>query len=417
LYFLAYTDSVAKAIIIGAGPAGTVAGILLARAGFVVELIEQQVFPRGKVCGECLSGVGMDVLERAGLLGAMVSERPAELVRSLLHPTDGPMIEVPLPRASMGISRLRMDTILLDSAVNAGVRVHQPARCEAIETTPVTRASRPCVNSLDVEQIPFQLHSDQHGLEARVTVARSAGPSVRWRNLQTNELADVQADWILVGDGKGSLLSTPRKATGDLGIKTHFANVNGPRDAIELFAGQGNYGGLAAVENNRWNAAFSVPALMVKKYAGDLQAMFDDIVIGNPSLGQRLAGAKRIGPWLASPLPRFAVSGSWQPRVIPIGNAAAALEPVGGEGMGLAMRSAELAASAIVQADRTGDHRSVQTLPGVFNELWALRRTVCRSIAMMFSSERVANAVAPLIEANLKIPETLMRLAGKAGGS
>ena len=43
------------ALIIGAGPAGSSAAILLATAGWSVALIEKQAFPRRKVCGECVA--------------------------------------------------------------------------------------------------------------------------------------------------------------------------------------------------------------------------------------------------------------------------------------------------------------------------------------------------------------------------
>jgi len=364
--------------IIGAGPAGSLAAILLARAGFAVDLIEQHGFPRDKVCGECLSGVGIDVLGRAAMAPTFEAEGPSVLRRSLLHPVDGPAIEVPLPRASMGISRLRMDVILLDAAVAAGARLHQPARCESITAEPTV---------------------------------------VRWRELTTNRLHENRPDWAIVADGKGALVPGNRKATGDLGIKTHFTDLSGPRDAIELFAGRGHYGGIAAVEGDRWNAAFSVPAALVRQHAGDLQSVFDQITAGNPMLRDRMKWARRTGPWLASPLPRFAVSKDWRPQVIPVGNAAAALEPVGGEGMGLALRSAELAAEAIIQAEHFREGRLVRNLPRAYANLWQVRRTVCRGIAMMFSSEHVGDAVAPLVEANARIPAALLRLAGKAASS
>ena len=41
--------------IIGAGPAGSVAAIALARLNWRVTLVEQHDFPRDKVCGECVS--------------------------------------------------------------------------------------------------------------------------------------------------------------------------------------------------------------------------------------------------------------------------------------------------------------------------------------------------------------------------
>jgi hypothetical protein len=85
--------------------------------------------------------------------------------------------------------------------------------------------------------------------------------------------------------------------------------------------------------------------------------------------------------------------------------------------MGLALRSAELAAEAIIQAEHFGEGRLMRNLPKAYANLWQVRRTVCRGIAMMFSSEHVGDAVAPLVEANARIPAALLRLAGKAASS
>jgi 2-polyprenyl-6-methoxyphenol hydroxylase-like FAD-dependent oxidoreductase len=372
---------VPSALIIGGGPAGSLAGLLLARAGFDVALFEQHAFPRDKVCGECLSAMGIDVLGRAGVCDVLRELEPALLRRSLLHPLNGPTIELALPRTMWGMTRWAMDAALLDAAVAAGVQLHQPARCERIVPASQTEPRRPA--------------------------------SILWRELRTNITTETFADWIFVADGKGSLLGRSPAATGDLGIKTHFENVNGPRDAIELFAGRGHYGGLAAVEGHRWNAAFSIPAERVRRHGGgDLQKLFDAVTGEIPSLGQRLAGARRVSPWLASPLPRFAVAHRWPERVIPLGNAAAALEPVGGEGMGLALRSAELAAAAVIAAGH-GDMSPVQKLPQQFSQLWKTRRMVCRAIAKLFSNPSMADAIAPLMAANPGIPATVMRWAGK----
>src|SRR3954463_4035160 len=55
------------AIIIGAGPAGSSAAILLARAGWSVALIEKQAFPRRKVCGECIAASNLPLLDALGI--------------------------------------------------------------------------------------------------------------------------------------------------------------------------------------------------------------------------------------------------------------------------------------------------------------------------------------------------------------
>ncbi|MCA1852304.1 MAG: FAD-dependent oxidoreductase, partial [Beggiatoa sp.] len=60
-------------IVIGAGPAGSSAARLLARAGRSVLLVDKSSFPRYKVCGSCLNGRVLSALEAVGL-GALVEE-------------------------------------------------------------------------------------------------------------------------------------------------------------------------------------------------------------------------------------------------------------------------------------------------------------------------------------------------------
>ncbi len=384
----------ASAIIIGGGPAGSLAGLLLARAGFSVRLLEQHAFPRDKVCGECLSALGIDVLERAGVSSKLEPLSPVRLTRTLLHPLDGPTIEVPLPRVMWGLTRHAMDLALLNAAVVAGVTLLQPARCERV-----------IWNQMSEDGVDAPKPETQTG--------RRNNPSVVWRDLKTNSVVKTSADWVIVADGKGSFLGRPAVSSGDLGIKTHFKNVNGPRDAIELFAGYGHYGGFAAVESGRWNAAFSVPSDRVRASGGDIQKLFDQITRQIPSLSERLRGATRSGAWLASPLPRAPVSKRWPVGVIPLGNAAAALEPVGGEGMGLALRSAELAVEAILESETRGNRAPIEDLPAAFNQLWHTRRAVCRGIARLFSNPAMADAVSPIMANYPGIPAAVMRWAGK----
>ena len=54
-------------IVVGAGPAGASAAHFLARAGMDVLLVDQEVFPREKVCGDGLASRALTMLERMGL--------------------------------------------------------------------------------------------------------------------------------------------------------------------------------------------------------------------------------------------------------------------------------------------------------------------------------------------------------------
>jgi flavin-dependent dehydrogenase len=353
--------------IIGAGPAGSTAALLLARAGWEVTVLEQSRFPRDKVCGECLSALGFDVMTRLGLAHDLARLGAVRLDRCEIHARAGRSLLVELPRPMWGLSRHALDGLLLEAARGAGAVVRQPVRCESL------------------------------------TTADAARPVLRARDLTSNRVEMLTPSHVIVADGKASFATDPPPPTGDFGIKTHLENVDGPRDRIELFGVRGSYGGLAAVEAGRWNAAFSVPAARLKAARGDLDALFAELCSENRGLRERLAGARRVGPWFASPLPRFAVRNHWPANVTPVGNAAAALEPIGGEGMGLAMRSAELAAARLVVR---GDDTDRTSLAGAYRRLWAARRIACRAAAVAVSSR----AADRLLDAG-RPPDSVMRIA------
>ena len=174
-------------------------------------------------------------------------------------------------------------------------------------------------------------------------------------------------------------------------MKAHFENLDAPRDAIELFGVTGHYGGVAAIEGGRWNVAFSVPKQRVATCAGNIDSIFAEMLSENRSLHQRFGLARRMSSWLTSPLPRFAPPRGLSGNTIPIGNAAAAIEPIGGEGMGLAMRSAEIAAEMLLGS------RDTLRLTRSFQTLWRSRRFGCRAAAMIVARPRMMNFLSPTI--------------------
>ena len=364
----AYNLEMSTVTIIGAGPAGATAAILLARRGWDVTLIEQHKFPRDKVCGECLSALGIEVLERHGLAGVLRKLGPVELTNTTLVAPDGTEATVALPQAMWGLSRLAMDQALVQEATRAGVAMMQPARVESLD--PVS-------------------------LECVV------------RDLITNELHTLRSDYVLVADGKAAMGVAKPGRTSDLGVKAHFAGVEDHPDRITLFGVRGHYVGLAPIEDARWNVAMSVPASRVAECRGDFDAFLDRLRGENAGLNQRFANARRVSDWLAAPLPRFAVANDWPARIIPIGNAAAALEPIGGEGMGLAICSAELAAIELSAG------KDAARLRGAFKKLWRLRRSSCRFAAMAMSHPAIAGMAVRTVSANSALGRASLKLVGK----
>ncbi|MEO6437325.1 MAG: FAD-dependent oxidoreductase [Tepidisphaeraceae bacterium] len=361
--------------IIGAGPAGSIAAIMLARGGWDVTLIEQHRFPRDKVCGECVSAMGIDVLERLHLASAIRELSPAMLNSNALVAPSGAQTVIPLPLPMWGVSRSAMDATLLIEARRAGAHILQPARVERLERGVVTV-----------------------------------------RDLITNVVRHIRPGRIILADGKAALGRERPPPTGDFGVKAHFTGVADRTGTIALFGVEGHYVGLAPIEGGRWNLAMSVPENRLRAFGGRLDALFEQCMSENAGLARRFRTAARVSDWLVAPLPRFPLrfpeptpARPVSPTgIIAIGNAAAALEPIGGEGMGLAMRSAELAAGALLARGEVSD------LPRNFARLWRVRRGSCRLVARLMSRPDIADNIVALAGSNQRLGRIVMACMGKA---
>ncbi|WP_184220970.1 NAD(P)/FAD-dependent oxidoreductase [Granulicella aggregans] len=109
-----------EVLVVGGGVAGCAASIALARKGQSVTLIERELTPRHKVCGEFLSGEALEDLHALGIDVASLGAVPLNHVRlaASRHAAEAPL---PFPAASL--TRKALDTALIAAAVAAGVRV------------------------------------------------------------------------------------------------------------------------------------------------------------------------------------------------------------------------------------------------------------------------------------------------------
>ncbi len=110
------------AVIVGAGPAGSIAALQLAAKGHDVLLVDKRAFPREKVCGDGLIPDTLASLRRCGLFDAVRSHAYATTSVSVYSPSQ---IRIDLPGEFLTIRREHFDTILLDGALARGAAFHR----------------------------------------------------------------------------------------------------------------------------------------------------------------------------------------------------------------------------------------------------------------------------------------------------
>ena len=110
------------ALVVGAGPAGSAAALVLARGGARVALVDKVAFPRDKACGDLIGPRGVQVLSDldipvpgARAVGDMIVVGP-----------NGWPVRLPAlpghtyPRRALAVPRDRFDAMLRDAAIDAG---------------------------------------------------------------------------------------------------------------------------------------------------------------------------------------------------------------------------------------------------------------------------------------------------------
>jgi flavin-dependent dehydrogenase len=355
------------AVIVGGGPAGSAAAILLARVGWAVVVCERQAFPRRKVCGEYVSATNLSLLDHLGV-GAAFRDGAGPEVRRVGLFTGPTCLEAPLPRPGTAgefgraLCRERLDALLLDEAKAHGVDIRQP--CSVLD---------------------FRWHND--------------GVICSAKNLATGRTEEVAARLLIAAHGSwnaGALPTQPprrRPAPGDLlGFKAHFLHSQLPDDLMPLIAFPGGYGGMVHGDNGRVSLSCCVRrdrlVALRRRFPGEagdaVQRSLEEMCRG---VREALAGAQRDGDWLsagpiqpgirlveqASKLAKTTASLAARPadRLFRIGNAAGEAHPVVAEGISMAMQSAWLLAERLIAWRESGaDAAQLPHLGHTYADVW-----------------------------------------------
>ncbi|MET0269030.1 MAG: FAD-dependent monooxygenase [Sphingomonas sp.] len=324
-----------RPLIVGGGPAGAAAAIGLARAGHPALLIERTRAPPDVVCGGFLGWDALAALRGLGLDPAALGARAIGRLRLVAGDR---VAEAALPRPAAGLSRHALDAALLAQAEAAG-----------------------------------------NGIERGVNV-RTATAGV----LRTADGATLAPDALFLATGKHELrgLARPRGAAPSVGLRTRLDPT--PRLAadlagmVELHLFDRGYAGLLVQDDGAINLCLSVDA---SRLSDGTAALLADLARDAPRLLGRIAAARDAPAWSAI----AGVPYGWRARetddgVFRLGDQAAVIASLAGDGVAIALHSGTIAARAYAARGPAGAAR-YQT---------AFARTAARPLALAGAVRRMA---------------------------
>ncbi|MDE3155751.1 MAG: FAD-dependent monooxygenase [Acidobacteriota bacterium] len=315
----------ADVLIAGAGPAGAVAATLLARAGARVLVVDRARFPRDKLCGDTLNpgtlatlrrlGIDPDPIETAGLRvdGMVVTGETGVRVAGAY----------PAPLHGRALTRRDVDAWLVAEARAAGAQVEEGVTVRRATVDPATGR---------VGGLVIATAQGARVLRAPVTIA-----------------ADGRHSAVAFGLGLARHPVAPRRWA----VGGYFEQVDGLSAFGEMHVRRRHYLGIAPVPGGLANVcAVLAPGAGTPfdGLFGDPARLIETAVRADPVVAARFARARAVAPPVV--LGPLAVVSAGRPPdgLLIAGDAAGFVDPMTGDGLHFAVRGADLAAQAALEA-------------------------------------------------------------------
>ena len=320
-----------QALVIGGGPAGATAALLLAKAGWRVILVERSEFPRQKVCGEFLSATNLPLLDHLGigdvfrtLAGPEVHEVALYLGTATIRAAM-PSVRDARGKWGRALSREILDTILLNQAQNAGVEVRQPWSV-------------------------VHFSQDHDGYLCEVQNRRT----LERHHIRATVIVAAHGSWMPGGLPTQQYPAT-RRGSDLFGFKAHFRDSSLPCHLMPMLVFPGGYGGMVHCDRGR----VSLSCCIRRDKLQEVRQQFSTASAGaavlthikRSCLGVReaLSDTGPVDIWHSAGPLRPGIRLRPTSGVFLVGNAAGEAHPIIAEGISMALQSSLLLCERLIK--------------------------------------------------------------------
>ena len=348
-------------IIIGGGLAGLCNAIHLSKLGKKVLLIEKNEYPKHKVCGEYISNEVLPYLE---FLEVNPFDSGAVRINNFqLSTIKSNIISAKLPLGGFGISRYTLDLVLSEKAKENGVTILQDT-----------------VSNVTFLKDVFQVETkDNNIFTSKITIGAFGKRS----------LLDVKM-------GRNFI----QKKSPYLGVKIHVKG-DFKEDLVALHNFKGGYCGVSKVENNVINLCYITNYATFKQYK-NIEDFQEQVVFKNNYLKEIFHSSEAIfeKPLSISQI-SFETKKPVEDHILMCGDSAGMIHPLCGNGMSMAIQSAQLASKLILNYFN-GEIETRKELEKQYIRQWnrrfSLRLKAGHFIAMLFRKDTIASVLLQILK-------------------